>query len=598
LIEGDNDTGRLHTSFSHNTSSDEVLQLAKQWIRTCRSDDHPGCPGESLEKKWYPTRLIDLGEVNHDTGEWPREVHLVLTQESSPKDFYVTLSHCWGTARFLCLSNENEYEFQQGIEIKSLPKTFRDAIHFARRLGSVPTFLRRDDPSIPLPTVRYIWIDSLCIMQGTSELAREDWLAESASMDKIYNNSYCNISATAAANSEEGLFSSREPHTLWEDEINLNVEGIPVEPGQQSQPSIQRCVIQDLSFWARTIDEAPVNRRGWVLQERLMAPRVLHFCENQVAWECSQLEAAESARDGVPTLRLRAANKLAEDSVKALGQWDHDSHAQFTPPTIDALEHWQTVVERYSKTQLTKPEDKLIALSGFAKSYQIPSTGTYLAGLWKDRLASQLLWRVDPVFANGRFEYPSTRPDKYRAPTWSWAAVNTPQGITCGDITDEEMLITVENPTVDLETDNEFGLVKGGQLYLRGVLKHIELKKLEKNGSVRYGWNLLSRGRGASPIKHTIVYLDSPSSEVDILDSNGCVYCMPARKDSDNYLVCLLLQLEITDTETGKYRRIGLTKISPYERGQSEVRELSGDETNIPYGNWNASTEKHTVCLI
>jgi hypothetical protein len=321
-----------------------------------------------------------------------------------PKGFYVTLSHCWGDAQFLCLSPENMGNFKDGIAVASLPQTFQDAIDFARRLGSVPTFLHRDDPSVQLPTVRYIWIDSLCIIQGKSKDARADWLAESANMYDIYNNSYCNISATAASNSKEGLYVRREPHTLWEDEINLNVEGNPVE--QHSQPSIQRCVIQDLSFWARTIDEAPVNRRGWVLQERLIAPRVLHFCENQIAWECSQLEAAESARDGVPSLRLRPGNKLTEDSVKVLPP-DILGHPNSTSPTTDdALEHWQTVIERYSTTELTNTEDKLIALSGFAKMKSQQLRCTYLAGMWKDHLASQLLWRVDPVFASGRFEYP------------------------------------------------------------------------------------------------------------------------------------------------------------------------------------------------
>jgi hypothetical protein len=35
-----------------------------------------------------------------------------------------------------------------------------------------------------------------------------------------------NISATAATDSEEGLFFSPEPRELWEDDINLSVEGI------------------------------------------------------------------------------------------------------------------------------------------------------------------------------------------------------------------------------------------------------------------------------------------------------------------------------------------------------------------------------------
>ena len=141
-------------------------------------------------------------------------------------------------------------------------------------------------------------------------------------MYEIYNKAYCNLSATASAGSHGGLFRKREPHTLWEDEINLNVEGIPVDPEQGSQVSIQRCVIQDLSFWARTIDDAPVNRRGWVLQERMMASRVIHFCENQIAWECNHLEAAESARDGVPSLHIQPI-KPATDSVPPVRPEDY-----------------------------------------------------------------------------------------------------------------------------------------------------------------------------------------------------------------------------------------------------------------------------------
>ena len=49
----------------------------------------------------------------------------------------------------------------------------------------------------------------------------------------------------------------------------------------------------------------------------------------------------------------------------------------------------------------------------------------YLAGLWQHCPPSQLLWHYD---------YPGTRPREYRAPSWSWAAVNpqTDRGLTAG----------------------------------------------------------------------------------------------------------------------------------------------------------------------
>jgi hypothetical protein len=448
--------------------------------------------------------------------------------------------------------------------------------------------------------------------------ARKDWLNESAMMYEIYNKAYCNLSATASTSSNGGLFRKREPHTLWEDEINLNVEGIPVEPGQGSQVSIQRCVIQDLSFWARTIDDAPVNRRGWVLQERMMASRVIHFCENQIAWECSHLEAAESARDGVPSLHIQSGIKPSTDSVPPVHleipskqrRGSYAAYAQIADAVsveqtyTDSVEHWQIVVERYSKTQLTKPEDKVIALSGYArmKSEELPETCSYLAGMWRYYLESQLLWRVNPVFTNGKFEYPSKRPDNYRAPTWSWAAVDAPQGITCGEITNK-LHIKVANHTIELEMPgNKFGLVKGGQLELLGLLKHIELNKREINGAVRYVWNLRStEGRGNSTT-HTIVYLDSPDSDTDILGSHGRMYLMPARTDSDGSLICLLLQLEHDKRceETMKYKRVGLAKVPLYEGDDAikVVSEPSGDEASIPWSDWKEKLGYHRICII
>jgi hypothetical protein len=116
-------------------------------------------------------------------------------------------------------------------------------------------------------------------------------------MYEIYKNSYCNISAPVAVDSSQGLYRSREPRELWEDEVNLNVNGIPGQTQQSPKHPIKRCAILDLSFWRRNVDDAPVNRRAWVLQERLMAPRVLHFCEDQMLWECSELDAAESYRE-------------------------------------------------------------------------------------------------------------------------------------------------------------------------------------------------------------------------------------------------------------------------------------------------------------
>lgn len=69
-----------------------------------------------------------------------------------------------------------------------LPKTFQEAIALTRKLG-----------------VRYLWIDSLCIIQDD----HHGWEVESAKMATIYSLSYLTIAATHAADSQQGCFSTR-----------------------------------------------------------------------------------------------------------------------------------------------------------------------------------------------------------------------------------------------------------------------------------------------------------------------------------------------------------------------------------------------------
>jgi hypothetical protein len=242
--------------------------------------------------------------------------------------------------------------------------------------------------------VRYIWIDSLCIKQRHAQ----DWLSESANMHRVYGNSFCNFSATAAKDSGEGLFFAREVHQLWDFEANLNTEGIP---GRRSPRQIQTCAIIDPLFWEQGIDNAVLNSRGWVLQERIMAPRVLHFCKDQIAWECHEGDAAERYPDGVSSLRLSEIKRgevVLRNRLKGLDP-GHDGKALRvarlkTEPVphlisdIYAFELWKRIVEVYSKARLTNPKDKLIALTGIAKMMSGNFDCKYVAGMWERSLAA------------------------------------------------------------------------------------------------------------------------------------------------------------------------------------------------------------------
>ncbi|KAF2649660.1 HET-domain-containing protein [Lophiostoma macrostomum CBS 122681] len=712
----------FRTPLADSTSSDEVLQLVIQWISDCKCVSKP--------PSWYPRRLLDLKKLKtqdffdlrklastgqKDRKEMEKERVFVVERESAndwsegkPKhgnQRYVTLSHCWGPEelRPITLTPENIHDFtMNGITLADLPKTFRDAIEFAARLEGVG----------------YIWIDSLCIMQGNSQESRKDWLAESAVMGRVYRESYLNISATAARDSTMGLFFPREAQLLLEDEIALNIDGIPgahqrpsrshswhdkarrvlhpktaahsgndensaivkiiqsvlrfsafpfnlaysyvqavlydpkrppspqpeLSPvGQEPHPmdvsisnlrdnessnrNLRRCIILDVSLWKDLVDEAPVNKRGWVLQERLLAPRVLHFCgasdgtSGQVAWECTECNAAEGYPSGVPNFQLTSDGTLFESrTLKGLGEHDgkrlREMRLKGFPdpvphlrPQIYAFELWRRMVEVYSRTAISQSEDKLIALSGIARlmSAKIGSNdkhpARYCAGLWRPLLESQLLWKTEPVFQEGRnvdlqgdFYHETTRPRQYRAPSFSWASIDTENGngIVYGEVTDTDLLIKVEDVQVTLGSDNEYGLVKDGKLVLWGHLRRVELIRKDRG---RFGWHTLDRGDGLDAEEHTNVYLDCPGRDVpgrefrSILGHDAEIFVLPAAKtegrqgnEDSKYLTCLLLQKVDTRSEDdgdAVFRRIGLTKLSSWADKYARAHILDVHQRDI-----------------
>ncbi|KUI54263.1 hypothetical protein VP1G_01585 [Cytospora mali] len=333
------------------------------------------------------------------------EVKLVntKTEAQETKFYYVTLSHKWGDVpgkKPLRLMKDNLEEFKSGLKLRDLPKTFRNVIEFAARLSNV----------------QYIWIDSLCIIQDSAE----DWLIESSQMHQVYSRSFLNISATAAEHSHQGLHSKRNPKLLWEAEVNLNIEGLPEsEPEKKKlderRDYIRRCTLIDASYCEKLINQASVNKRGWVLQERLLAPRVLHFCQGEIAWECPEHSAAEGLPWGSPHFQRRRNDTLfAEIPLKGLEPLLHgkalrenrlqtmpepDPHLLAEPVSekrVYAMEIWNRIVEIYSKTELSFGKDKLPALSGIANRMSDDIGSDYLAGLWNWNLPSQLLWMVEP----------------------------------------------------------------------------------------------------------------------------------------------------------------------------------------------------------
>jgi hypothetical protein len=113
------------------------------------------------------------------------------------------------------------------------------------------------------------------------------------------------------------------------------------------------------------VNKAPVDFRAWVLQERLLAPRVLHFCKGSIAWECGGFTRAEGHPTGLPRFQLQHDKILPEVSLKGLHPSKHGKglktirlgdHKEPDPhiPERDlyGFELWARAVEMYSRMNL------------------------------------------------------------------------------------------------------------------------------------------------------------------------------------------------------------------------------------------------------
>ena len=257
-----------HTGDS-NTWSSRGRQLADQWISRCLVE-HGRCNRKATVEGWLPTRLLDI-----EFRDTSKNIRLIETRYIVRRGQYISLSHCWGRTPVLCLRTGDSARLRNGIPVKSLPKTFRHAVEVTKHL-----------------TIRYLWIDSFCIIQDSLD----DWQVESSNMRHIFQNAFCNIAATGSPNSHTGLFFERDPSLIPVGTINAQWTGA-FSPGEY-------CFFPH-SLWLNGVSSAPLNRRAWVVQERLLARRVLHFGSQGLFFECYEHEACETFPTGLPVFLSR-----------------------------------------------------------------------------------------------------------------------------------------------------------------------------------------------------------------------------------------------------------------------------------------------------
>ncbi|KAF7511137.1 hypothetical protein GJ744_005368 [Endocarpon pusillum] len=259
-------------------------------------------------------------------------------------------------------------------------------------------------------------------------------------MCDIYANSCCNISATASSEPSGGLFRNHQKGLIQPGLVAMNIG-----------PFRNKYYILDSSYWDRQVSDTVLNQRGWVFQERLLAPRVLHFASHQILFECFSDQKCEAFVQGIPW--HNSLKSLEAIFIPTLQKQNIMSDAAF--------DSWIDLVKLYTRCDLTKPDDKLAAFSGLAHLFQDATGDDYLSGMWRSRLLEFLCWEA---------ERPMRRvPGVYIAPSWSWACGNGPIKWNRSQRVHTRLSSVLDARTQNASSDRT-GRVVGGSIRLQGLL--------------------------------------------------------------------------------------------------------------------------------
>ncbi|KAI1372010.1 hypothetical protein F4677DRAFT_277135 [Hypoxylon crocopeplum] len=280
--------------------------------------------------------------------------------------------------------------------------------------------------------MRYIWIDTLCIVQDDPE----DWDRESSQMEKVYGNADLVLAATVASSPYDGF--------LRDQDRTPSVGHVSVTMSPHATP-----IRSNYRLAAHKYEGDPLDGRAWAFQEMLLARRYLSYRSNEMTWKCVH-------------------DSFCQCGWSSCGRWDDRfnlaSMKSMPYPSL-AIDWKLKIVGIYARKELTRPSDKLIALSVVASRFHASWGGTYLAGLWKEDLIRDLLWAAN-----------YGEPEDFPVP--SWASVrNGNIGYYLPIWTNHyrTVLAGILDASVTLSTTNRFGSVSGGFIKIRGKAIQAEL---------------------------------------------------------------------------------------------------------------------------
>lgn len=357
------------------------IDLLRSWIESCEDWHRCVCWRKNNSRRDGPVtikfpiipfiRLLDLKDD-------------CLIQTSIPPVF-VALSYVWGNAQIFKLVKETLPNLlQPGSLAKSyelFPKSIQDAVTLTRLLNH-----------------RYVWIDSLCIIQDDDS----DKGAQVQLMDTIFTRASLTITAASGRDANAGLpgidKGSRNiiQHTaVYSDELSL----LSLMRGCDD--------VVDTSTW---------NGRCWTYQERLLSRRSMIFTNDTVYFECGEDIWSEDF------------NMLRSDVyMSASLQTITPSRGEEPPTLIHGHQNrlgifkgdYLRMVAEYTLRDMTFPADRISGFEGILNVFRKPYGPVFVWGMWSEEmLAHSLLWQPEQLLDRVPIDEKSKQP---MYPSWSWA---------------------------------------------------------------------------------------------------------------------------------------------------------------------------------
>lgn len=218
------------------------LDLARQWLHQCEATHGSRCWTRSdIQEIKIDLLLVDVQER-------------CLVKRASAGIKYVALSYVWGSSQVTKTTMKNLAEFMEKGSLSKpeivLPKSIDDAIFITRELG-----------------IRYIWIDSLCIVQDDPQI--QIYLDAMAS---IYSNAFVTLALTKGKHADQGIEGLGRPHSIPRKtpihHVRFRENTMSIDPRSSFKVSL-----------------TPWRTRGWTFQEGHFSGRMLIF-DNLMLWTC------------------------------------------------------------------------------------------------------------------------------------------------------------------------------------------------------------------------------------------------------------------------------------------------------------------------